>query len=144
MRSVHDIAAYILDQRGPMPAVKLHKLLYYSQAWSLVWDDRLLFKARVEAWPHGPVTPAIYREHRSKYIVKEWLPGDKNKLDQDAVETVDAVLEYYGSRSSTWLSSLTHQENPWRDARGSLLPGQHGHSEIKPSAMAEYYSSLIL
>ena len=48
--TVHDVAAYILTVKGRMPAVKLHKLLYYSQAWSLVWDDRLLFRARIEAW----------------------------------------------------------------------------------------------
>ena len=41
--TVHDSVAYILSKLGQMPAVKLHKLLYYSQAWSLVWDDRPLF-----------------------------------------------------------------------------------------------------
>ena len=40
MTTAYDVAAYILAKRGRTPAVKLHKLLYYAQARSLVWDDR--------------------------------------------------------------------------------------------------------
>jgi uncharacterized phage-associated protein len=35
MADVHDVAAYILGQRSPITALKLQKLVYYSQAWSL-------------------------------------------------------------------------------------------------------------
>ena len=45
-----DVAAYILSKQGDMPAMKLQKLVYYSQAWSLVWDDKPLFRDRIEAW----------------------------------------------------------------------------------------------
>ena len=31
--SAVDVAAYILDQKGPMTAMKLQKLVYYGQAW---------------------------------------------------------------------------------------------------------------
>ena len=31
-----DVAQYILEKLGAMPAMKLQKLCYYSQAWSLV------------------------------------------------------------------------------------------------------------
>ncbi len=34
MATVHDVAAYILEKRGPMTTMKLQKLVYYSQAWS--------------------------------------------------------------------------------------------------------------
>jgi uncharacterized phage-associated protein len=58
MVSVDDVAAYILEQRGPMSAMKLQKLVYYSQAWSLVWEDRPLFREEIQAWASGPVVPA--------------------------------------------------------------------------------------
>jgi len=48
--SVHDVAAYILKKQGEMSAMKLQKLVYYSQAWSLVWDEKPLFRAQIEAW----------------------------------------------------------------------------------------------
>ena len=39
MGTVFDTAKYILEQRGKMSTMKLQKLCYYTQAWSLVWDD---------------------------------------------------------------------------------------------------------
>ena len=39
MGSVFDTAKYILEKCGTMSTMKLQKLCYYSQAWSLVWDD---------------------------------------------------------------------------------------------------------
>ena len=142
MASVHDVAAYILHKRGPVPAMKLQKLLYYAQAWSLVWDERPLFDARIEAWANGPVVVDAYDYHRRCFVVKEWLIGDKNKLDETALETIDAVLEYYGDKESFWLSSLTHQEDPWKNARNGLARGQRGNHEITHAAMAEYYEGL--
>ena len=37
--NVLDAAQYILDSRGVTTTWKLQKLVYYSQAWSLVWDE---------------------------------------------------------------------------------------------------------
>ena len=141
--TVHDSVAYILAKIGRMPAVKLHKLLYYSQAWSLVWDDRPLFKAVIQAWANGPVVPEVYKLHRGFYSVKSWSAGNQARLDNDAIETIDAVLDFYGHKSSTYLSSLTHREDPWKNARGDRLPGQFGNETITDAAMAEYYGGLV-
>ena len=53
--SVLDVAAYILKKLGSMTTMKLQKLVYYSQAWSLVWDEQSLFIESIEAWANGPV-----------------------------------------------------------------------------------------
>ena len=55
MAKVHDVAAYIISKMRGVDAMKLQKLLYYSQAWSLVWDSRPLFPSKIEAWANGPV-----------------------------------------------------------------------------------------
>ena len=36
--SALDVAKYILKEHGEMTAMKLQKLVYYCQAWSLVWE----------------------------------------------------------------------------------------------------------
>jgi hypothetical protein len=36
MITAHDAADYILSAKGEMTSLKLHTLLYYCQAWSLV------------------------------------------------------------------------------------------------------------
>ncbi|MBW8873559.1 MAG: SocA family protein [Acidobacteria bacterium] len=143
MASVHDVAAYILGKFGhPMTTWKLQKLVYYAQAWSLVWDERPLFQARIEAWANGPVVPALYQEHRGLFQVGSWPLGDPDKLTRSERETVDGVLEFYGPKTSQWLSDLTHTERPWREARGTLAPGERGTQVISPASMHEYYSGL--
>ena len=142
MANVHDVAAYILERHGRMTAMKLQKLAYYSQAWSLVWDERPLFSEKIEAWANGPVIRALYARHRGKFEVTTWSAGRSENLTKPEKETINAVLKFYGDKSSQWLSEITHQEPPWRDARRGLGPGERGESVISHAAMAEYYGSL--
>ena len=137
-----DVAAYILRKEGAMPAMKLQKLVNYSQAWSLVWDDRPIFKDRIEAWANGPVIRNLYNAHRGNYRVSRIPGGNSRALDKDQRETVDSVIDFYGDKSSHWLSNLTHMEAPWHDAReeAGLIDGQRGHAYITHASMAEYYS----
>ena len=59
--SVVDVIAYMLKlKHGAILMMKLHKLIYYAQAWSLVWDEKPLFHETIEAWPSGPVVPVLY------------------------------------------------------------------------------------
>lgn len=141
MATAHDVAAYILRKEGEMTAMKLEKLVYYSQAWSLVWDEEPLFNERVEAWVNGPVIPALYQCHRGMFKVSEWTCGDPGVLTKRQRETIDAVLKYYGKKSSQWLSDLTHREAPWLMARKGLEPGDPSRREITHASMAEYYSN---
>jgi uncharacterized phage-associated protein len=140
--SVHDVAAYILKNCGEMTAMKLQKLVYYSQAWSLVWEERPLFEERIEAWANGPVVPELYEGHRGQFKVSQWLKGDSERLPRKDRETVDAVCNYYAKQTAQWLSDLTHGEAPWRDARAGLPEGERGSAQITLAALAEYYSSL--
>lgn len=143
MATAHDVAAYILKERGSMSAMKLEKLVYYSQAWHLVWEDEPLFADRIEAWANGPVIPSLYKEHRGSFTVGQWSTGDPDRLSAKQRGTIDAVLGFYGDKEAFWLSELTHREAPWRDAREGFPPGERGSREIKKSSIAEFYGSLI-
>jgi uncharacterized phage-associated protein len=142
MADVFDVAQYILEKRGPMTAWKLQKLVYYSQAWSLVWDQRPLFNERIEAWANGPVCPDLYKLHRGRFMIEKIDAGDPGALDEDGRETVDAVLGYYGDKHPQMLSDLTHAEAPWLEARGKLPAGAQCQNEITHAAMAGYYEAL--
>ena len=142
MATVFDVAQYILAQAGEMTAMKLQKLVYYAQAWSLVWDQRPLFDERIEAWANGPVSPDLYKQHAGNFLVSEIKVGNTTALDNIAQETINAVLEYYGDKHPQWLSDLTHSEAPWLDARGDTPAGERSNAPITLAAMAEYYGSL--
>lgn len=145
--SVHaqDVAAFILVKQGEMTAMKLQKLVYYCQAWSLVWDEAPLFEEPIQAWANGPVVPDLYFAHKGLYSVAPGqIGGNPDVLDDDQIETVEAVLSHYGERHSQWLSDLTHAEDPWKLARqeAGLPDGARGTAPISHAAMAEYYCSL--
>ena len=142
MATVFDVAEYILQKLGPLPAMKLQKLIYYSQAWSLVWDDAPLFPEKIEAWANGPVVRALYNAHKGQFTVKSFQKGNFKSLKQKQLDTIDSVLKFYGERSSQWLSDLTHQEEPWKNARQGVPVGDPGNAVISHAAMAEYYGSL--
>jgi len=95
--------------------MKLQKLVYYSQAWSLVWDEKPLFEEKIEAWANGPVVRELYERHRGMFKVPRW-DGDPEILTIDEKETVDSILGFYGRMCSQELSSLTHREDPWKNA----------------------------
>lgn len=137
MANVYDVAAYILERHGPMTAMKLQKLVYYSQAWSIVWDDDALFQEEIEAWKNGPVVKELWEAHRGRFRVEAIAQGKSGALNNDQTETIDKVLDFYGHESAQWLSDLTHLEDPWKDAwaRGPS-------STITKEALSEYYSSI--
>ncbi len=139
---VFDVAAYILEKKGILNTMKLQKLVYYSQAWSLVWDDKPLFKEDIEAWANGPVVRDLFYYHRGRYEIDSVEIGNPRLLDQEQQDTVDAVLDYYGDKSAQWLIELTHMEDPWNQAREGLSPLERGNKVIPLDAMAVYYSSL--
>jgi uncharacterized phage-associated protein len=141
--SAHDVAAYIIAKMGEVTSMKLQKLVYYSQAWSVVWDERPLFVEPIEAWANGPVVRALYETHRGQFSLTTWPKGDPGALDEKARGTVDGVLDFYGDKSPQWLSDLTHMEDPWRQAREGLQPGERGEREIPLSSLDEYYGGLL-
>jgi uncharacterized phage-associated protein len=125
-----------------MTTWKLQKLVYYSQAWHLVWEDEPLFTEKIEAWANGPVVRALYEHHRGKYTIASWPIGKVSDLTASERASIDSVLKFYGSRTGRWLSDLTHQERPWNQARTGLSPGGRSDREITPAMMADYYGSL--
>ncbi len=139
MTSVLDVAAYILQKKGAVTTWKLQKLVYYCQAWSLVWDDQPLFTEEIQAWINGPVCPALYEKHKGSYHVTKFSGGKPENLNSTQKETIDAVLDFYGDKSSHWLSSLTHMEGPWKKARKGLPPRVRGKRMITWESMVEYY-----
>ena len=140
--SVFDVAEYILRKCGPLTTMKLQKLVYFSQAWSLVWDEKPLFTEKIYAWANGPVVYDLFKHFQGQYEVSKTDRGKPEVLNPDQAETICAVLNYYGKKSSQWLSDLTHMEDPWKNARKGLKDDQRGSEEITLAALADYYGSL--
>lgn len=132
---VESVAAWLQHRSSSASGMKLQKLLYYAQAWHLVWEGRALFDERLEAWVEGPVSPHVFGALRN-----EGLAMTAAALPEEIVSTLEAVLDAYGERSGRWLSELTHREAPWRVARAGLPDAAPSKVEISVELMRQTYS----
>lgn len=143
MTNVIDVAKYILTQRGKMSTMKLQKLCYYAQVWSLVWDDEPLFDEDFQAWANGPICPELFSVTQGNFSVDaDDEPGDISHLTDIQRDTIDRVLEHYGDKNAQWLSDLTHFESPWKGARKGIPLGSPCDNVITKESMGMYYGSL--
>ena len=143
MANVFDTAKYILEKMGTLSTMKLQKLCYYSQAWSLVWDDAPLFDEDFQAWANGPVCPELFTKTQGRYSVQASdEDGGIGNLSDNQKDTIDKVIEYYGCHDAQWLSQLTHMEEPWLKARASAPNGKPCTNIITKESMAMYYGGL--
>lgn len=142
MSNVFDVASYILEEQGKMTTWKLQKLVYYCQAWSLVWDDDVIFPEAIEAWANGPVVRELHNKHRGQFHIGSLRKGNSESLREYQRDTIDAVLDFYGDKSPQWLSDLTHMEDPWKLARKGIPDGDRGSAVISTNSLKKYYGRL--
>lgn len=129
---------------GQLTPLKLQKLAYYCQAWSLVWEERPMFTEDFQAWANGPVNPDLYQRHRGTYTIDNNFLSEFSGFSFNAADThtIQAVLDYYGSKEPFYLSELTHKELPWKQARGNTPLGAQSTAVIAKETMQEYYAGI--
>jgi uncharacterized phage-associated protein len=130
------------EKQDPISNLKLQKLLYYAQAWYLVFYDNALFNDPIEAWVHGPVVPPIFRQYREY----RWAPISRVPTESVASATLEHIKEVwrvYGKFPAAKLENLTHSEDPWKHARAGLPIDAPSHNVISVHSIKTYYSSLL-
>lgn len=149
MANIFDVSKFILDTiGGGISTMKLQKLCYYSQAWTLVWTGgQPLFEQDFQAWRNGPVCEPLFHLHQGKFVISaQDIPYDtlEDNLTEEQILYIQKVVEFYGKKSADWLSALTHSEAPWKEAREGCgaKDGDSCHAIITKDSMYNYYSSL--
>lgn len=144
--SVFDAASYVLSKLSGKycTTMKLHKLLYYCQAWSMVWAEKPIFGERIEAWSNGPVIKELFYFHKGSYSIhyNDITNGNERLLSEAQKGVIDDVIDFYGDKDPQWLIDLTHSEDPWVAARKGLSSNERGNREITLDSMQLYYSDL--
>lgn len=136
MANVFDVVAYITQQAGAVDRLKLQKLVYYAQGWSLAWDGAPLFRERIEAWRAGPVVRDLWAAQNHDHP----RTGDPARLTEPERATLDEVLRFYGARDGAWLSELSHREDPWIEARGALPSGAASQNPVTLESLQKYFA----
>lgn len=150
-----DLADYILAKCGPVSHLKLHKLLYYVEAWHLALFEKAILNEDFEAWLHGPVVRRIFARFRNRGILAfddvpvpdaqlaEIIAKVERQLSPDQVDLIADVLGEYGNKSGYHLECLTHSEQPWIDARKGVAPGEASSNKISKETMRNFYAQRI-
>lgn len=147
--TIFDVADYFLsklniDVGSSITPLKLQKLVYYAQAWSLVWDSKPLFEENMEAWAHGPANLELYNKYKpyGRNSIEPVGEINLNMFTEEQMETMDVIWDSYGDYDGKYLEKLTHQEDPWILARGDCPPGGYCNNIITLDSMKEYYSKI--
>lgn len=155
MTDINDVCDYVIvkitEDGRALNVLKLHKLLYYIQAWHLAFNRGPLFRGAFQAWVHGPVSRQIYDRYATTKSMYSRLTLDDirsefnpfSTLEPEVRAHVDAVLEEYGDLSGDQLEEMTHQEEPWIQARIGVPPAARSENLISEDLMADYYRSRL-
>lgn len=154
MRKVSAVANEFLEKSSEISVLKLVKLCYIAQGFSLAILDRPIFNDdKIEAWKYGPVVPSIYHEFKhfgrdnitskSEYAT---LNDDLNFItetpkltDENDKKIIQIVWNMYGKFSGNELVTMTHKRGtPWD------LVYRPNENEIIPNELiSKYYKMLV-
>jgi uncharacterized phage-associated protein len=131
------VRAYEDGKDAEMTNMKLQKLLYYTQSLYLALYNEPLFEEEIQAWRYGPVCPPAYCYY-SQYEGNQLpIPSDSNFSDisSDIKDLFEEVWSYFGVHNAYLLSDMTHDEIPWKSARGDLPREAHSQQPLELSQM---------
>lgn len=122
--------------------LKLQKLLYYSEVWNQIINERELFEEKFQAWAHGPVVPEVY----SIYKLHSWnvLPVPKSEpkgIDDETINVLNQIINSYGALTAKALENMTHEDQPWIDARGGRSAEERCETVIPKDSLVKFFKS---
>ncbi|WP_251446086.1 Panacea domain-containing protein [Vermiculatibacterium agrestimuris] len=126
MNGVLDVSKYIISNYWKsgktITNLKLQKVLYYVQGYTLKRCNEIMFPEAIYKWPYGPVVAEAYfayndagaaplREPTGSELQKSLMRIDRDPLFRSII---DIVAKYTYDLTSTELVSKTHSEYPWK------------------------------
>lgn len=130
MAKAIDIAKYFVslsdsEAGDTISNLKVQKLLYYAQGFSLVILGKPLFDEDILAWNHGPVVASVYHELKHFGSSEISFQDCSVELDEADKQLLNDVYEVYGQFSAWKLRDMTHNEAPWIETTvGDTIPRQ--------------------
>lgn len=136
--------------------LKLQKLLYYIEAWHIAkFNKETLFESLPEAWVNGPVYREVYKTYKTTFFRNEniytnldeialslALSQKQNELgvSPEQLKLINTVLEAYSKLSDERLVLMTHNEEPWNEARKGLSPIERCENKLSVETIYKYFN----
>jgi uncharacterized phage-associated protein len=141
MANVYDVAKYIINYtitelEKTISNLKLQKMLYYVQGYSIKELSYPAFDAVIENWPYGPVVPEVYFEYN------EFRGGnidaisnfdlDESELPRKLKRIIEKIAKKCSTMSAFTLVNKTHSEAPWSNTKQNDI--------ISNAIMSDYFN----
>ncbi|WP_288887733.1 type II toxin-antitoxin system antitoxin SocA domain-containing protein [uncultured Eubacterium sp.] len=145
MRSV---ISYVFNKMEEITPLALQKILYYVQGINLAINEKEMVVEECRAWEHGPVFREVYNMFRNfKYNPIEDVrfaifENTENELDKKEKKVIDLVINTFGVYTGKTLERITHEEDPWNDARLGYEDGIPSNVLISKESMKKYFKKI--
>lgn len=130
-RALYDM--YYEQNGAKMDEMKMHKLMYFSQRESLMYNKEPLFESKFYGWKYGPVLNEVRAEYQGEFCFQK--KAVNSEVSARTKKMLQEVLKRYGTLSSWKLSALSHEEFSWKKARKGLEATDNGNVEVTVDSM---------
>ena len=140
------VISYLFEKVEEVTPLSLQKLLYFIQGISFALKEQAMFHEECQAWVHGPVYPKVYNIFRDfkfnaiedpRFVI---FKGTKDELTVDERRIIDLVINTFGEYSGKVLERITHEEDPWKQARKGYADSISSNELITLDSIKKYYS----
>lgn len=133
----------------PITNLKLHKLLYYCQANTLLAIKKPLFHCLIHAWQYGPAVPTVYNYYHSyestffyeinhlhkKYAFLEDNDTNFNNISDTFKKYISEVYKMFFAQTAKKMVNDLQKQYPW-----VVAYHESPDTEIKIIDIYEYFS----
>ena len=142
------VIAYVFEKLEEVTPLMLQKLLYFIQGVYSALYGKPIFKEDCRAWVHGPVYPEVYELFRDfKYNPIDdarfaLLEGETDALTEEEKKVIDLVANTFGMYGGKVLERITHNEDPWKEARNGYADSIPSSELIPKDRIMRYYVAI--
>ena len=126
--------------------LKLQKLLYFCQAFSLAKLGKPMFSGDIYAWKYGPVVKEVYeayKEYKNNPLPKPESEKHSITMSDAYKKVIDKVLQTFGGYSAIRLMNITHShKQPWKKFENKVKQGERD-IVIPQKEIQKYYEPIL-
>ena len=141
--------SYIFEEVQEITPLALQKILYYIQGMNMAVFKKPFFEEDCVAWQHGPVYEQVYYLFRdfkynpiedNRFVI---FNGKSKTLSDDEKGIIDLILSTFGNYSGKVLETITHNEDPWKNARTGYNDDEPSNIIIEKESIASYFDKIF-
>ncbi|MCI2132600.1 MAG: DUF4065 domain-containing protein [Eubacterium sp.] len=142
------VIAYVFEKLEEVTPLMLQKLLYFIQGVYSALYGKPIFEEDCRAWVHGPVYPEVYELFRDfKYNPIDdarfaLIEGTTDALTVEEKAVIDLVLNTFGMYGGKVLEQITHNEDPWKEARKGYEDSIPSNELLSKERIMRYYMTI--